>query len=139
MLGHEVVSKTAGSVMRRFGVLACLAFGLAACAGSGKPAQTFVVFFGQWSDKLDDAGRGSVRAAADWAKSHPDAPITVVGYAPPDVQKAETGISGTRAQLVVDQLVADGIPAGRIARAARGPVDYTLSSQENRRVEIQVD
>lgn len=126
--------------MRRVVLVACVALGLAACGGPSKPAQTFVVFFGQWAVTLDDTNRASVKVAADWAKLHPDASILVAGYADPaGAMPANIDISRKRAQRVFDQLVADGIPAGRIARSMQSPVDYTLQSQEARRVEIQVD
>jgi outer membrane protein OmpA-like peptidoglycan-associated protein len=130
--------------MRRLGLLACLGFGLslglAACSVPSKPAQTFVVFFAQWSAKLDDPARNSVKVAAAWAKSHPAETIIVVGYIdPPGALPANIDYARRRSQLVVDQLVADGVPAGRIGRGARGPEDYTLSFQEDRRVEIQID
>jgi len=125
--------------MRRIALAACLVVGLAACAVSGRPAQIFVVFFKEWSAELDGPAKGVIQTAADWAKAHPNAPVTVAGYADPEGSlQANIDISKTRAQRVFDELAADGVPAGRIARTALGPVDYTLSSQESRRVEIRI-
>jgi outer membrane protein OmpA-like peptidoglycan-associated protein len=116
-----------------------LALGLAACAGPRSPAQRFVVFFTPWSASLDEAAKGSVAAAADWAKQHPRETVTVSGYAAPNgTLQANIDISRARAQVVYDQLVQDGIAPSRIVRVTRGPVDFTLSSLESRRVEIQL-
>ena len=42
------------------------------------------------------------------------------------------------ARRVADQLVQDGIPGSRIQRTGHGPTDFTATSQESRRVEIDV-
>ena len=105
-------------------------------AGSG---QKFVVFFTEWSAGIDAAGEDAVRSASDWAIRHADAPVVVTGFADPEGSaEANIELSRTRAQVVYDQLVRDGVPASRIQRTARGKVDFTLSSQESRRVEISV-
>ena len=138
MLGHESVRKTAGNAMRRLVLLACLATGLVlgACAGP-QPRQTFVVLFDPWATRLDESGLRSVQVAAGWAKAHPRETITVAGYAAPaGTLPQNVEISQTRAQVVYDQLVRDGVPASRIRRVMHGPYDYTLSSEESRQVEI---
>jgi outer membrane protein OmpA-like peptidoglycan-associated protein len=123
--------------MRRLAAIALLLFA-GACATQPTP-QKFVVFFTEWSAQLDDAGQGAVAAAAKWAQAHPGAPVSVTGYADPEgSMQANVDVSRTRAQVVFDQLVRDGVPADRITRTARGPVDFTLSSLESRRVEIAV-
>ena len=123
--------------MRRAFLVASLLSGLAACA-SPEPAQTFVVFFPESSVRLDDRAKTMVGVAADWAKMHPRLSIVVSGYAnPPGSTQADINTSAARAQAVFDQLVGDGVPASRITRTARGPTDYTLSSQENQQVEIR--
>lgn len=112
---------------------------IAACAAKPRAGQRFPVFFQEWSAALDDAALKTVEAAAKWAAQHPDAPVHVTGFADPEgSREANKAISRTRAQVVVDQLVRDGIARGRISMSAKGPTDYTLSSIESRRVEITV-
>jgi outer membrane protein OmpA-like peptidoglycan-associated protein len=45
-------------------------------------------------------------------------------------------MSELRAQVVVDQLVTDGVPARSIGQVGHGSVQFALTSQESRRVEI---
>jgi outer membrane protein OmpA-like peptidoglycan-associated protein len=128
--------------MRRLTVFALL-LGLGACATPAAtppgPAQTFPVFFSEWSASLDQPAMGVIANAADAARKSPNAVVTVVGYADPaGSTEANLYMSRTRAQIVADQLVQDGIPAARIRRTGRGPTDFTATSQESRRVEIDV-
>jgi outer membrane protein OmpA-like peptidoglycan-associated protein len=65
--------------------------------------------------------------------------VSVSGFADPEgSQRANIDISRTRAQVVVDQLVRDGVARDRIRLTAHGPTDYTQTSLESRRVEIAV-
>ena len=127
--------------MRRLTAFACL-LALGACAAQPAapgPMQKFVVFFSEWSAGLDQPAVGVITAAAAAAKQMPNAPVTVVGYADPaGSSQANLYMSRTRAQVVTDQLVQDGVPAALIRHAGRGPTDFTASSQESRRVEIDV-
>jgi outer membrane protein OmpA-like peptidoglycan-associated protein len=127
--------------MRRLSVFALL-LGLGACAPTVTapgPAQTFPVFFSEWSASLDQPAIGVIANAANAAKQAPNAIVTVVGYADPaGSTEANIYMSRTRAQVVSDQLVADGIPAARIRHTGRGPTDFTATAQESRRVEIDV-
>jgi outer membrane protein OmpA-like peptidoglycan-associated protein len=117
------------------GLLLCIA----ACASSRPASQKFVVYFEAWSASLDDAGRKGVGTAARWAKEHPGQIVTVSGFADPKGgQQANIDMSRTRAQVVLDQLVRDGVDRNRIRLAAHGPTDYTLTSLESRRVEIGI-
>jgi outer membrane protein OmpA-like peptidoglycan-associated protein len=47
-------------------------------------------------------------------------------------------MSRTRAQVVADQLVTDGIDRSRIVVGAQGATGFTMTSQESRRVEIAI-
>jgi len=47
-------------------------------------------------------------------------------------------LSDLRAQMVVDQLQADGIDPKTIRQRGHGSVQFALTSQESRRVEISI-
>jgi outer membrane protein OmpA-like peptidoglycan-associated protein len=115
-------------------ILLLAAGGIAVAAG---PRPRIVVFFQSWSAKLDEAAEQAIRSAAEWAKQHPQASVTVIGYASTvGGAQANEDLSRLRAQIVSDTLVADGVAPARIRRRALGPVDYALDPQETRRVEI---
>ncbi|MBV9655512.1 MAG: OmpA family protein [Acetobacteraceae bacterium] len=111
----------------------------AACANRAETTQRFPVFFQEWSAALDQPATNTVAAAANWAQEHPNAPVTVNGYADPEgSQKANIAMSRTRAQVVADQLQRDGVARDRIRMTAQGPTDFQLSALESRRVEILI-
>jgi cytochrome c oxidase subunit II len=125
--------------MCRFAAI-CLLLALAACA---QPADNVpsrqLVFFQEWSARLDPEATDAVNAAATFVKTHPGAPITVIGYADPTGSpQANIDISRARAQVVTDALVKAGVPAERITRQANGATAYIATSLESRRVEIVV-
>jgi len=131
--------------MRRLTALCLVALmsvalhGARAHAADPAPAQKVVVYFQLWSAAFDDAALASIAKAADYAKQHPNLPIQVAGFADPTGSKqANILMSELRAQVVVDQLVEDGVPARRIGQVGRGSVQFALTSQESRRVEISV-
>ncbi|MBS0561629.1 MAG: OmpA family protein [Proteobacteria bacterium] len=104
------------------------------------PAQRFVVYFQEWSAAMDDSALGAIGKAAEFAKAHPAGKVTVTGFADPTgSRKANVLMSQLRAQVVADQLAQDGVPAQHISQGARGSVQFALSSQESRRVEIAVE
>jgi outer membrane protein OmpA-like peptidoglycan-associated protein len=103
------------------------------------PTQKVVIYFQEWSAAFDDSALATIAKAADFAKAHPRLSIHVAGFADPTGSKqANILMSELRAQVVVDQLVQDGVPAGSIGQVGRGSVQFALSSQESRRVEISV-
>jgi outer membrane protein OmpA-like peptidoglycan-associated protein len=103
------------------------------------PTQKVVVYFQEWSAAFDDAATATIAKAADYAKKHPGLPVRVAGFADPTGSKqANVLMSELRAQVVVDQLVEDGVPARSIGQVGRGSVQFALTSQESRRVEISV-
>jgi len=124
--------------MRRFACLLLLL--VAACTASApSPPHRIIVFFQEWSAAIGPAAVGAIGEAAQWAKDHPGDRIQVTGYADPTGSvEANDYMSRTRAQVVADQLVTDGVDRSRIRVAAHGPVDFTLTSQESRRVEIAI-
>jgi outer membrane protein OmpA-like peptidoglycan-associated protein len=108
-------------------------------AADAVPTQKVVIYFQEWSAAFDDSALASIAKAADYAKAHPRLPIHVAGFADPTGSKqANVLMSELRAQVVVDQLVTDGVPAGSIGQVGRGSVQFALTSQESRRVEISV-
>ena len=122
--------------MRRL-FLSAVLLAAGGAAHAGEPARHVVVFFSSWSARLDDPAMKSVQSAADWAKQHPDQPLTVIGYASTvGSTAANQDLSRLRAQIVADTLVADGVPPDRIKRQSMGPVDYAMDPVEARRVEI---
>ena len=127
--------------MRRLGILFLL---LCVTAGSSwaadPPGQKYVVFFQDWSAALDDTAQAVISNAAEWVKAHPGNIAHVNGFADPTgSRKANALLSDLRAQMVVDQLLSDGVGERRIRQRGHGSVQFALSSQESRRVEISVN
>jgi outer membrane protein OmpA-like peptidoglycan-associated protein len=124
--------------MRRFACVLLLA--VAACTASVPSApQKFIVFFQEWSAAIDPPALKAIGAAAQFAKDHPDAVVKVTGYADPTGSAAANDyMSRARAQVVADQLVTNGVDRARVVIGAQGATDFTLTSQESRRVEIAI-
>ncbi|HTW27119.1 MAG TPA: OmpA family protein [Acetobacteraceae bacterium] len=130
-------------MMRRLAILSCV-LGFAACAAPGggpaapaAPVRSAVVFFQPWSAALDASALSVIAGAAEAAKQHPGLPITVTGTADPTGSpQANIYLTETRAQVVLDQLVTDGVEAARIRPVAQGSVQPALNNQESRRVTI---
>jgi|SRR5271166_4012238 len=124
--------------MRRF---ACLLLVLvAACTATAPtPPHRILVFFQEWSAAIDKPASGAITEAAQWAKDHPADAIKVTGYADPTGSAlANDYMSRTRAQVVADQLVTDGVDRSRIVIGAQGATGFTQTSQESRRVEVAI-
>jgi outer membrane protein OmpA-like peptidoglycan-associated protein len=125
--------------MRRPLSVCLLHFFLGACALVEPSGQRYVVFFKGSSATLADPADAVVVAAAEWAKKHPGMPVVVASYADPyGSQKASADFTRLRAQVVIDGLIGNGVPAARIQRNAIGSVNYQIDAQESRRVEITV-
>lgn len=125
--------------MRRVACLVLVALLTACVQAAPAPPHKVVVFFQEWSAAIDPAASAAISAAAQWGKDHPGTILRVTGYADPTGSaQANVYLSLTRAQVVVDQLVIDGIDRGRIAMAAQGATNFTLTSQESRRVEVAI-
>lgn len=134
-------------------LLAGVAGPLAGCAGmmqSGEappPIPTTPdtpVFFQEWSSALDSSALSTIAIAAKAANKLPAAPIIVTGAADTiGSGKANGYLSLTRAQVVADQLVADGVNNDRITVKAVGEVAApgtadTMPAQFSRRVLIRI-
>jgi OOP family OmpA-OmpF porin len=123
--------------MHRLSVLAVLLLGGCAALTSSAPQQRYVVFFQEWSAQIDTPAQQALQAAATAAQKYPALPVTVSGFADPvGSVAANKDISRLRAQVVIDTLVKDGVAPARIRRRSIGAVDFTLDSQESRRVEV---
>ena len=126
--------------MRRLGLLLLLlcAATTTTCAAD-PPAQKFVVFFQDLSAALDNNAQNVISNAASWVKAHPGNVAHVNGFADPTgSREANILLSELRAQVVVDQLRTDGIDPSQIEQKGHGSVQYALTSQESRRVEISI-
>jgi outer membrane protein OmpA-like peptidoglycan-associated protein len=125
--------------MRRLVLLLVLLCATGGVRAADVPAQKFVVFFQEWSAAMDDPALSVIAQAADWVKSHPGNVAHVHGFASPvGSRQANVLLADLRAQVVADQLQADGIDPKRIAQRGRGPVEFALTPQESRRVEISI-
>jgi outer membrane protein OmpA-like peptidoglycan-associated protein len=121
---------------------------LAGCAPTtppgGLPPAT-PVFFEPWSAALDDHAISAIATAAQAAQASPTAEVVVTGAADSTGgEQANKYISETRAQMVADQLVTDGVARERIKVRGVGVVSApTMATgtpaQFSRRVLIQVE
>lgn len=125
--------------MRRAVFLFLLCFAFARADAAELPAQKFVVYFQQWSAMLDDAALTVIGHAGDYAKAHTGVVVHVEAFADPTgSRKANALLTDLRAQVVMDQLQADGVPVRRLEGRGHGSVRFALTSQESRRVEISL-
>jgi len=125
--------------MFRLASLLLLCCTITGAQAAGPPAQSFVVYFSEWSAAMDDSAQAIVTHAADYAKEHPRAAVAVNGFASTiGSRKANDLLADLRAQVVVDQLVTDGIQENRIRQRGHGPKQYALTPQESRRVEVSI-
>jgi outer membrane protein OmpA-like peptidoglycan-associated protein len=122
--------------MRRLLPLAVLLLsGAAALAADAPPRST--VFFGSWSALIDAPAHDAIAHVAEIAKASPALRLTVIGYASTvGGSTANTLLSRLRAQVVVDELVADGVAAERIDIGAIGATSFALDPVQSRRAEI---
>ena len=119
-------------------------FAIALLAASSAPAfaapqPVGVVYFTQWSALLDPAATAAISNIATDMASKPGK-ITVTGYA--DTTGSTTAndlLSKLRAQMVIDLLKTDGVPANRLKRADKGATPAIGTLNESRRVLITLD
>ena len=116
---------------------ALLSASFAAVPAAAQSTPVMLVFFPLWSGALDDAAKAVIDQAATAAKQQPNAHVTVTGYADTrGSSAADQDLSQLRAQRVVDQLEAAGIPAAQLELVAKGAQpDPGVAS---RRVEIAI-
>lgn len=142
--GEWLFGRERESVMRRLGVLLsllCFTLASAHAADPSAPAASprLVVFFQEWSAALDDAALAVISKAADAAKAQKASLVRVNGFADPTgSRRANELLSELRMQVVIDQLQTDGVTPSHILGRGHGSVQFALTSQESRRVEISV-
>ncbi len=125
-----------------FGVVA----GLAGCAmlqtGPAPVSPAVVVFFQPQSAALDAPADSAIAAAAQAANAQAGAPVTVTGAADTvGNSQANELLSQSRAEVVADALVKDGVGQGRITVRGVGEAAAPAmadGSQFSRRVVIQI-
>ncbi len=120
-----------------FGVISAALLSGAGYSGPAR-AQTpsYIVFFPEWSGAIDHAALKTINDAATAAKA-PGARVTVTGHADnKGSQAANEDLSRLRAQVVMDALVADGVPSAQISAGAGGQL--ATVGVIDRRVEIAV-
>ena len=108
------------------------------CASpSTADAPRSVVFFTADSAALDEGAQSIIRQSAETARANAG-PLRVLGFAGSTVGTAafNRDLARTRAQAVVDGLIAAGVPANRVSMGARAAVPFEQMPTEARRVEI---
>ncbi len=110
--------------------------------GQGPTSPATPVFFQPFSAALDQPALTIIAAAAKAANAEPDAPITVTGAADSvGGSKANELLSETRAQVVADALVSDGVAQSRITVTGIGEATTPTTgaaAQFSRRALIQI-
>jgi outer membrane protein OmpA-like peptidoglycan-associated protein len=103
-------------------------------------SRKFSVYFEPYSADINQQGRETITAVAEFARAHPLQPVAVDGFStPPDPRHDVDGLSAQRAEAVKQALITDGVAPIRITTAANGIVGpKSLPSVAVRRVDIGV-
>ncbi len=98
-----------------------------------------IVFFTEWSAQIDQPASDVIRQAAEMASAVGAGTVTVTGFADTTGSARATALlSETRAQVVVDRLVDDGIDPLRIQVSANGGTGFVQAPLESHRVTIGI-
>jgi outer membrane protein OmpA-like peptidoglycan-associated protein len=125
--------------MYRLGLMLLLLVAATGDVRAADPPQKFVVFFQEWSASIDDPAKEVIRQASEYVKADPRAVAQVSGFASTlGSKQANLLLADLRAQVVVDEVVSDGVDGKRLRQRGHGPVQFALTPQESRRVEISV-
>ena len=116
-------------------IIAAASFSAQAHAGQ-KPIG--VVFFTEWSAFPDRAAKQVISESKAVIDGNKHAIVTVTGYADASVS-TKAGLSKLRAQIVMDMLVAQGVPAAQLRRADQGRTPDLGGHVESRRVVHSID
>jgi outer membrane protein OmpA-like peptidoglycan-associated protein len=101
--------------------------GLGGCADAPQITSAATpVFFQPFSAALDEPALSTIASVAKTANAQPDASVIVVGAADSvGSELANKYLSQTRAQVVADQLVSDGVAQSRLRIHGRGIIQPT--------------
>jgi len=125
--------------MRRIALMLLGCFMIVQVRAADAQPRKFVVFFQQWSAALSANAVKVIGHASDFAKANPGATVHVNAFADPAAgRRASALLTDLRAQVVMDQLQRDGVPEARVLGRGHGSVQFALTPQESRRVEINV-
>jgi len=134
-----------GKFMRRFLIPGAI-LALAGCATMAPPplaatAPATPVFFQPYSVALDKPALDAIAAAAVAANQQPESRVLVLGAADSGGNtQANILLSKTRARVVADQLIADGVGPSRIHASGLGEQSaLEASAQSARRVLIRIE
>jgi cytochrome c oxidase subunit 2 len=111
----------------------------AAASDASAPAASLPasVYFETGKDGLPADAASAVQAAADYAKAHPDAKLTLSGFTDATGSAAKNAeLAKTRAQAVRDALKAAGVAEDRIILKKPETITGGADAREARRVEI---
>lgn len=124
----------------RTNVLAMIVAGAALLPGAAAAEpRDIIVFFTEWSAQIDQPANDVIRQAAEMASTVGAGTVTVTGFADTTGSARATALlSATRAQVVVDRLVDDGIDPLRIQVAANGGTGFMQAPLESHRVTIGI-
>jgi hypothetical protein len=118
-------------------IIAAASFSAQAHAGQ-KPIG--VVFFTEWSAFPDRAAKQVISESKAVIDGNKHAIVTVTGYADASVStKAGLLLSKLRARIVMDMLVAQGVPAAQLRRADQGRTPDLGGHVESRRMVHSID
>jgi outer membrane protein OmpA-like peptidoglycan-associated protein len=102
-------------------------------------ARNVLVFFTEGSAHIDQPAGDSIWNAAELAKQHGVGPIIVTGFAgTAGTVKATALLSATRAQVVRNRLVEDGVPTDRIRMDSKVATGFADLPGQSHRVTIGV-
>jgi outer membrane protein OmpA-like peptidoglycan-associated protein len=118
-----------------------IVFSAVVLAHSGSAeARDVLVFFTEGSTHIDQPASDAIWNAAELAKQqHGVGPITVTGFAgTTGTARATALLSATRAQVVLNRLVKDGIPMNRIRMDSKGATAFADLPGQSHRVTIGI-
>lgn len=140
MIERPTSSRAVVAGLRMVGLAAiCLGSGARAADTPPQDGTRAPVFFQSWSAALDAPAQKAIAHVAKGVQAGEGGQVWVIGYA--DLTGSEAAnrlLSQTRAQVVTDQLLQDGVPANRIHQSGLGSTGVALHAQESRRVMLVV-
>lgn len=115
-----------------------LVLGVAACGtiNPSKPPPVYVVFFVGQSVELTADGHKIIAAAA--AEANHASMIQVAGPSTQITPHYDPGLAEPRMKLVEKELIADGVPPDKLARASLTSDNVMVNTSGAQRVEIRI-